>query len=111
MKLWQQLKSKSQIIWSELLEASPGFRFRHHYQRQQYRASEHPLIRPLKLVVALLLLTLGFMLGFLPFLPGSVFGLLGFALLASQFRFVAFLLDRLELFVRRMIRKLGWSQK
>ncbi len=111
MKLWQQLKAQSRATLNQLLEAPPGLRFVRHYQRQQRRASEHPLLRPFKVVVALLLLTLGFMLGFFPFLPGSVFGLLGLALLGSQFRFVAVMLDRLELLIRRAIRKLGWSQK
>jgi hypothetical protein len=92
--------------WEELTSARPGYRFQSFYDRRQSRrmGSWSPS-RVAVLLSGLLMVLVGPLVGVIPGPGGiAVFGL-GLALLATEFRPVARLLDRLEMKARR-----GWTR-
>lgn len=58
-----------------------------------------------KILIALGLIAIGLLIGWLPG-PGGVLAIIGLALLATQFRWVAICLDWIELMMRRIFRAL-----
>ena len=92
--------------WQDFEESKPGSRFRdRYYKRQQNRRSRLSPSRLLYVVGGLLLVVASLFLG--P-APGFGFGtaFIGLALLASEFRFMARLLDWSEVRLRRLGREL-----
>lgn len=85
--------------------AKPGERFIRHYERQQRLEYEHPAKSALYILLGIVLILTGLALGFLPILPGILFGIPGGVIIASRSRFVAALLDRTELAIRRTLSK------
>lgn len=85
--------------------AKPGERFIRHYERQQRQEYEHPFKAALYVLLGIVLILTGLALGFLPILPGFLFGIPGVVIIASRSRIVAVLLDRAELAIRRTLRK------
>ncbi len=59
-------------------------------------STTHPVWRGVKITLGLILLPLGVVGLFLPFLQGALFLLVGIALLSSEVRFVARLRDRVR---------------
>lgn len=85
--------------------AKPGERFIRHYERQQRQEYEHPVKSALYVLLGIVLILIGLALGFLPILPGVLFGIPGIVIIASRSRVVAVLLDRAELAIRRALRR------
>ncbi len=85
--------------------AKPGERFIRHYERQQRQEYEHPLKSALYFLLGIILILTGLAFGFLPILPGFLFGIPGVVIIASRSRTVAVLLDRAELAIRRTLRR------
>ena len=67
---------------------------------------KHPVLRAVIFATGVLLILVGFMLGFVPFLPGFPFGLAGLALLAASS-------SRVRRQLRKLLRRLPkkWRAK
>lgn len=95
------LQNKLNRQYRALKEARPGERFTNFYHRMEVQRRSHRLKRVLTIILGILLTVSGFLLGFVPLSPGIIPGLLGLALIASQFKTVAVFLDRSEVALRR----------
>lgn len=91
--------------------AKPGERFVRHYERRQRKKSEHPIKAALYFLLGIVLILTGFAFGFLPILPGFLLAIPGVVIIASRARAVAVLLDRAELAVRRVLKKIRTRSK
>lgn len=91
--------------------AKPGERFIRHYERQQRQEHEHPVKSALYVLLGIALILAGLAFGFLPILPGFLFGIPGVVIIASRSRIVAVLLDRAELAIRRAFRRFRTRSK
>jgi hypothetical protein len=89
-----------------IAEGIPGDRFMHYYRRTNGRGSKSTAHRVAYIVFGMLLVILGGLLGFAPFLPGIVLGVVGTAMIVSQLRSAAAFLDKTELWCRRMLVRL-----
>jgi hypothetical protein len=84
----------------------PGRRFENYHDRTRHQLQEHPVRTVSMYVIAALLISAGFLFGFIPGIPGIVLGLPGLALIAARSRFFAALLDRGEMAIRGLLRRL-----
>jgi hypothetical protein len=84
----------------------PGRRFENYHDRARHQLREHPVRTVSMYVIAVLLIGSGFLFGFVPGLPGIVLGLPGLALIAARSRFFAALMDRGEMAIRGLLRRL-----
>jgi hypothetical protein len=98
VSLVQSLKKN----WRELADSKPGKRFQNRYEKEQRGGGSGG--RTIKLVVAGLLIAVGVVLLVVPG-PGSVFIVLGAALLAEESLSVARALDWTEMKIRRLFRR------
>lgn len=88
--------------WDRLRRGAPGARFRaYHDDRAARRGGGWPLSRILTVVAGVLLIAGGLAIGWIPG-PGGFIGIFGAALLATEWRGLARLLDWAELLVRRV---------
>lgn len=90
--------------WKELTRGTPGTRFRDRHFRHQRRArKERWALRLVRFVAAALAAAVGVVLAFLPG-PAVLFFLIAGALLASEWLWMARMLDWLEIRLRRLAR-------
>ena len=92
--------------WSALWHAAPGRRFQELYRRRHHRR-ESELRRLLLMTVGGLLLLFGALLVFTPG-PGALVAAFGALLIAAQSRRAARALDRAELRLHALSRRLGF---
>jgi hypothetical protein len=89
--------------WLQLRNGKSGTRFRDYYEFRRRRRSG-PAARIITLVIAILLIGGGLAISWLPG-PGGFVAIIGLALLAQEFRPLAWLLDQAEVFVRGLWRR------
>lgn len=91
----------------EIKNGVPGRRFVDHYERsRRRRGGRGALWRTWGYVIAgLTLLICGFVLSLPPGVPGFLLWIPGLGLLVARFRSLATLLDRLEAWGRRVLRR------
>lgn len=94
----KRLRKYASVFASE----RPGRRFMETYRRVQKEKKGKPLKSVLSILLGVLLILFGFLLGFAPFLPGIVFGILGMALIVGRFRFAARFMDKTEIWLRKI---------
>ena len=94
---------KLKLDYRLLKRGPPGVRFLNIYHHQHAPGSG--LRTVVAVVISVILMVGGLLLGLVPGVPGIVLGLIGVALLAAQFRVLAKCLDRLELRLRRLLKK------
>lgn len=97
--------------WDEMKRSRPGHRFLDHYERNQKKAATgFPIRKIVVIFAALVAFVVAFILMFIPG-PAVLFYFIGGALLASEFRFVAVGLDKLEVKLRLWFKrgKAWWS--
>jgi len=88
----------------------PGARFTNLHRRQNAGTKRKGILTTaIVLVMGLALIVLGLLLGLVPGVPGIILGILGVALIATQFKFLAHALDRWEVRLRRLFRRLRRS--
>ena len=101
--------NKLKSDFSLLVEGKPGSRFRDHHRR--HRQSEGRATSAWKTAAYLLLgatlLTAGLVLSIPPGLPGFLLWIPGLGLLVARLRVLAALLDRGELWLRKIAERLG----
>jgi hypothetical protein len=98
--------------WQGLKQSKPGERFVDAYERSYRTAREgFPWRKVIIIIAALVSFVIAFVLMFIPG-PAVVFYFIGAGLLASEFRWMAVLLDRLELKLRSLAKFLQrwWKQ-
>jgi hypothetical protein len=94
--------------WRTLRVGSPGRRFEEAYRARQRRRKGAAGFRWLVKATGILLVIAGLAIGWLPG-PGGVVAVVGVALLATEFRGFALLLDRMELALRGLWRR-AWKR-
>lgn len=98
--------SKLKSDFSLLVEGKPGSRFREHHRR--HRQAERGAISAWKtagyLLLGLTLVLAGFLLSIPPGVPGFLLWIPGLGLLAARLGVLAALLDRVELWLRKVAR-------
>lgn len=82
-----------------------GRRFENHYTRTQQNLREHPVKKVSVYIIGFVLISAGFLLGFVPGAPGFFLGVPGLALVAARSRYFARFLDRGEKAIRKVIGK------
>jgi len=96
--------------WRCLKEGEPGSRFRDvHDQRRQAQEGRSAARRAVPIVLGVILMLGGIAIGWVPG-PGGFIGIFGVALLATQFRWLAKLLDWAELRLRALWRTI-WTRR
>jgi len=60
----------------------------HSFRRRLRHHGRHPVLRSFRIALGVLLVLLGALFGFVPFIPGWVLGLAGFSLLSTEIRAV-----------------------
>lgn len=97
------MRSKLHKVRKELSQSRPGRRFVDHYNRN----TNQPTWKAWLIVtLGILMVVAGLVLSLPPGLPGFLLWVPGFALIASQIRIVAVILDRLECKIRDIYKKL-----
>jgi len=96
--LFEQLKKD----WKIVRETQPGNRFQARYRYREYQSPSSRVKRVLKIIFGIALIPLGILLWFVPG-PGWLVIFIGLALLAGSSKTLSRLLDRAELFIRRII--------
>lgn len=91
---------------NEIAAKQPGRRFLHIYKRQRKWEAGRPWRAVWATMLAIFLLLVAFIFGFLPILPGWILALPAVALLAGRTRRGARFLDRTEVRLRRFKRLL-----
>ena len=94
---------KLKLSYRLLKRGSPGARFLNIYRNQHSAGSGVTTV--VSVLLSVILMVAGLLLGLVPGVPGVVLGFIGVALLAAQFRVLAECLDRLELRLRRLLKK------
>ena len=106
----QKLKSE----YREVKKDTPGRRFLDHYERSRRREGDRGrTLRTWGYVgVGSVLLICGFALSLPPGVPGFLLWIPGLSLIASRSKRIAMLMDRLEIWARKMWRTLrnGWGR-
>lgn len=94
--------------YREIKDGEPGRRFRTHNERSRCREGGNgtPWRTAGYVAVGLVLIVCGFVLSLPPGVPGFLLWIPGLALLASRFRSLAKLMDRLETWGRKTWRRL-----
>lgn len=96
--------------WRCFKEGAPGSRFRGVYERRQQAQQERSgLRRAIPIAIGVVLILAGIAVGWVPG-PGGFVGIFGVALLATQFRWLAKVLDWTELRLRGAWRRL-WKER
>jgi len=95
---------KFKVACREFARDKPGSRFIH-LHRQWSRKATGPWIRALASLGGAILIVAGILLGLIPGVPGIVLGVLGCALIAMQFRWMAEWCDRVEVWARGLFKK------
>lgn len=106
--MFSRLVNKFKADVADLKNGTPGKRFIEHHER--HRQSEDPKKARWKtaayVAAGLVLLVVGALLSLVPGVPGIILGIPAIGLLVARLRFVAVLLDRFEVFGRRLWRKI-----
>ena len=93
--------------WTQLVKSKPGYRFSERNER--HSLSTNPA-RPWKTVAimvgALVLLVAGVLLSLAPGIPGFVLWIPALGILAARSKVLAAFFDRMELFLRRILRRI-----
>ncbi len=97
-RVFEQLKKD----WKIIRENRAGNRFQARYSYREYRAPSSGAIKFLKIIIGITLIPLGVLLWFIPG-PGWLIIFAGLALLAGRSKTLSRLLDRAELFIRRIV--------
>jgi hypothetical protein len=96
------MQSTLKAEWNQLRADPPGERFHNHYERARKTSRARRLVQ---LVLGIVLIAAGVVLCFIPG-PGLLVMVFGFALISSQSRSIARMLDRIETALRRFGRRL-----
>ena len=96
--MFDQLKKD----WKILRENRPGNRFQARYRYRENQSVSSRVKRVVKIIIGIALIPLGILLWFVPG-PGWLIIFIGLALLAGRSKTLSRLLDRAELFVRKII--------
>ena len=96
------MKRSMKDDWGALKRSKPGRRFQERYERHKAAGGKSHWKRVLNLALALAAFAIGLVLAVLPG-PAILFFLVSASLLATESRFIAACLDRLELLLRA-----GW---
>lgn len=83
----------------------PGRRFENYHNRKQQSLQEHPVKKVSIYIIGFVLISAGFLFGFVPGAPGFFLGIPGLALIAARSKYLARLMDRGETAIRKLIRK------
>ena len=89
--------------WQHIKGGRPGRRFQDYYENM-HLARRGVRRRIQSMLIALVLIAVGFALGFVPGIPGVILVFLGAAFISTQSRAVARALDWAEMRLRRMLR-------
>lgn len=96
--------------WRCLKEGAPGSRFRGVYEHRKRTQQDRSLARRVvPVALGVILVLAGIAIGWVPG-PGGFIGIFGVALLATQFRWLAKLLDWTELRLRALWR-VAWERR
>ncbi len=98
--------SKLKRIMRQLGRSKPGRRFVDHYHRNNRTETKTAWKSFLVVTLGVLMVAAGLVLALWPVLPGFLFWIPGFALIASQIKSVAVMLDKLECATRDVYRKI-----
>jgi hypothetical protein len=82
----------------------PGERFANLHDRW-HRGGKGPVTTVIGVVLGIVLIAAGFFLGLVPGIPGIILGVLGFGLIAAQFRPLARKFDQAEIALRKFLKK------
>ncbi|QBQ54845.1 hypothetical protein [Nitrosococcus wardiae] len=106
----QEWKQKWKKDVSQLTNDKPGKRFTRHHKRQQNQKNEKSWESPFYITLGIVLVALGILISIPPIgVPGFILTLIGLSLLVSRLKSVAILLDKVELFFYRAIKR--WKEK
>ena len=101
-EIWNTLKTCSR----RFIHDEPGHRFlQAHYGCRGTGRSF--LTNFIFIGLGVILIALGFLLGFIPGLPGIVLAVFGLALISTRFRWMAVALDWLEVRIRKLFHRLN----
>lgn len=89
----------------------PGRRFENYHDRSRHHLQEHPVRTITMYGIATILIGAGFLFGFIPGVPGIILGLPGLALIAARSKYFAALMDRGEVALRRVFRRIFGKAK
>jgi hypothetical protein len=92
-----------------IVRGRPGDRFMSFYRRSNGKGPRSLAHRVTYVSGGLVLIVFGGLLGFAPFLPGIIPGVIGTAMVVSQLRCAADFLDRTELKFRSVLGRRGGS--
>lgn len=98
--MWRELKQSVR----ELVRDEPGRRFARFYRRRK-RDDEHYLASILYVIGGIVVILVGIVLTISPIVPGFFLVIGGVAIIVARVRPVAYGLDRMELWLRRMLRR------
>ncbi len=101
--MWNKLK----VAYRQFASDEPGKRFLRMHERWAKKA--HPALKVLIVMFGAVLIVAGFLLGFIPGVPGIILALFGLALIAICFRKVADWMDWVEVKYRHL--KLRWNRR
>lgn len=100
--MWRELKNSVR----ELAHDEPGRRFARFHKRRK-RDDEHYIASILYIVAGIVVVIIGIVLSISPVVPGFFLVIAGAAIIVARARPVAHWLDRVELRVRRILRRPG----
>jgi len=98
--MWRELKQSMR----ELVHDEPGRRFARFYKRRK-RDDEHYLASILYIAGGIGVIIVGIVLAISPIVPGLFLVVAGLGIIVARVRPVAYGLDRMELWLRRMLRR------
>jgi hypothetical protein len=93
--LTDRFADRARQIWREFTDGRPGRRFQDRYRRRQKSGSRSLFWRVTNIVVGVVLVALSAVGGLLPILGWGT-AIIGFALIAGEVLYAAWLLDRTE---------------
>jgi hypothetical protein len=93
--LKDRFANRARQIWREFTDGRPGRRFQDRYRRRQKSGSRSLVWRVTNIVVGVVLVALSAVGGLLPVLGWGT-AIIGFALIAGEVLYAAWLLDRTE---------------
>ncbi|MFP5349328.1 MAG: hypothetical protein ACLGHO_05750 [Gammaproteobacteria bacterium] len=98
--MWRELKQSVR----ELVHDEPGRRFARFYKRRK-RDDEHYVTSVLYIAAGIAVVIVGIVLAISPIVPGFFLVIGGLAIIVARARPVAYGLDRMELWLRRLLRR------
>lgn len=96
------LRERARRIINEIHKGEPGERFIRYWHVRQRRERERRTRKVMVLTLGFFLVAVGIVLGPTPVAPGFVAVIPGLAILASRIRFVARVLDKSEIYLRKI---------